>query len=66
MYGGVVTMDKRRVDEHVVDMAFSEKAEDPDYTELLIEMVKKMQNKRFLKMIYAYVKSAYNEEKRED
>lgn len=35
----------------------------PDYAELIIEMVGSIKSERLLKLIYGFVKSAYNEEK---
>ena len=35
----------------------------PDYEELIIEMVHNIKSERLLKLIYGFVKSAYNEEK---
>lgn len=55
-------MDERK--DNVLEMTNEERrGSSPDYGELIIEMVHKMKNVRFLKMSYGFIKGLYEEEK---
>lgn len=47
----------RYLEVHIMD------GEKEEYREMIIEMVKKIENHSIIKLIYYYVQSGYNEEK---